>query len=69
MCHRRIRCRKEAVKEIFKAAIKNYDKHQHQILTKYSLKKSLYVIAEEIETQLLKMIKQYQLEFKFEEDF
>ena len=84
---------KKAVKEILKATIKKDGKHQHQVLTRFNLKKSLRVlawiprfisncqitndqerkrepiVAEETETQLLKMIKQYQLEFMLKEDF
>lgn len=84
---------KKAVKGILKATIKKDGKHQHQILTRFNLKKSLRVlaciprfisncqitndqgrkrgpiVAEETETQLLKMIKQYQLEFMLKEDF
>lgn len=91
--HRRIRCQKKAVKEIFRAGIKNDDKHQHQVLNKFNLKKAFLVfswvsrfisncrinntqetkqgpiVTEDIVAQLLKIIKQYQLEFNLGGDF
>ena len=48
---------KKDFKDVFKAAIKKDDKHKHQILTEFNLKKYLHALASVSQCVILRILK------------